>query len=1098
MDQPSDQTSVPARSTAVMCPQRLPVTESQRSLLVVDQLVPVGHLYNSVFELELAPGTGPDEVRAALASVLAVQPALRLTFHGAPEPHARIAPVPEPWELPLETGADASDAAVAEAVAKLGAHTWDLARGPLYRFALLGGGAEAPSARTVLVFVVHHLVFDAVSVRPFVQDLEAALAGRTSPKDAAALAERRTRALVREAEVQTRVSAEPGTTDAARAWAEELPGGETVLNPLPHRPAETSFTGARREWLLGPAESAALTRTAAELQLTEYELLLAVYGAVVARHAATTSTVIGSPFSARRTVGSLDLCGFFVNTLPLALTVDWEQPFAAYASDTVRPAVAAARSRTAVSFNQIVAHTGTDRSSNRNPVFSCMLAMQDDLSPAPGGRVTAVREHGNGTAKFDLWLGVTPVGAERRLELEYDTELIPEAVADGLVASLRTALTRAARTPSAPLSELFDDGAESAPVPEGSAAAGAPSLTEWVRRPALTTPCAVALDAPEGRLTHGELEAAVARSAAGLARLGVRPGEIVGIASGSALHTIPAILAILRAGAVYLPFDSALPEDRITYMLQAAACRLVVSEDAPERAAGSGSGQLPASEGGLGEVFGVRAVSPARLDLLGADALDTDDAPPVPEPGAGADERSVYVMFSSGSTGRPKAIDMGEGPLLNLTAWQIDALGMDASTRFLQYAPLGFDVSFQEIFPTLAAGGTVVSRGDADRRDFAELVARVEEADVSHVYLPVAALRPFVRTAVDRGADLSRLRHVCVSGEQLFVDDLVRDFFRSRPHLDLINLYGPTETHAVTTHRMAAGTDWPAHAPIGLPISGVRGYVVDATGRRAPVGVRGELQLGGVCPAKGYLGAPELTARSFVADPWTPGGRVYRTGDQVVRDAHGVLHFLGRTDEQVKIRGYRVELGEVETTALAVGGVGKAVAAVKDTASGPELALFLVVSDDVAADGARAERVLAEVGEVLAARLPDYMVPRWTVRADTVPMTPNGKVDRAALLTRYADRFTAARTPEDGAEESYADETERRLAAMWAELLAVPTVGREVSLLELGAHSLMVFTALSRVREEHGAEIPLRSFFRSPTVAAMAARIRSAAEVAGG
>ncbi|MEU4129896.1 non-ribosomal peptide synthetase [Streptomyces wuyuanensis] len=1046
--------------TTVPTPLQLPVSESQRSLLVVDQLVPVGHLYNSLFELELAPGPSPDEIRSALAAVVAVQPALRQTFHGAPEPHARIAPVPDACGLPFETGDDTSDTAVAEAVDKLGAHTWDLAHGPLYRFALL----TSPT-RTVLLFVVHHLVFDAVSVRPFIQDLELALTGGLTAEEVARLADRRTASLVRELDAQTRVCAEPETANAARAWAAELKDVETVLNPVPHRPAETAFAGVRRAWLLDTAEAAALAQAVKELRLTEYEFLLAVYGAVVARHAAASRVVIGSPFTARRTVGSFDLCGFFVNTLPLGLEVDWSLPFDQYARDTVRPVVATARSRAAVSFNQIVEHVRPDRTSNRNPVFSCMLAMQDDLSPAPDGRVTAVREHGNGTAKFDLWLGVTPIGQARRLELEYDTELIPDTVANALFASLRTALTRAAGSPSTPLSALFDDApAATASAPAGNTrtAPAAHSLSEWIRRTANAMPRAVALEGPEGRLTHAELESAVARTAAGLLRMEVRPGDVVGIASGSTLQTIPVILAILRAGAVYLPFDRSLPADRIAYMLDTAGCRLVVSE--------------------YDDTFDVQTVTPSHLAALG-DGAGLEESAALPRD----DDRSVYVMFSSGSTGRPKAIDMGERPLLNLTAWQLDALSLDESTRFLQYAPLGFDVSFQEIFPTLAAGGTVVSRGCADRRDFPELVTRVEESHVTHVYLPVAALRPFVQAAVDRGVPFARLRHVCVSGEQLFVDDLVREFFQARPHLELVNLYGPTETHAVTAHRMAADTDWPSHAPIGLPLGGVRAYVSDVTGHLAPAGVRGELQLGGICTAKGYLGSPELTARSFRTDPRAAGGRVYLTGDQVIRDEHGVLHFLGRTDEQVKIRGHRVELGEIETTALTVDGVAKAVAAVKGTTSGPELALFLVAFDE-----ARSKPDLSEVRDALATRLPDYMVPRWILRADAIPTTPNGKVDRAALLTQCDAQFTA-RTPAAGAPDaSYADPVERHLAAIWAELLALPAVGRDDSLLELGAHSLMVFTALSRVREEHGAEISLRSFFRSPTIASMAGQIRSA------
>lgn len=1054
-------------------PQRLPLSPSQRSLLVVDRLVGVGHLYNSVYEVELAPGPGEREIRAALTEVLAVQPALRLVFPEVPEPHARLAPGPEAGALALECGEDTSAQAVAEAAARLGTHTWDLARGPLYRFVLLAG----PS-RCVLLFVVHHLVFDAVSVRCFLRDLRTALEGGRSAGETARLAGRRTGALVREAETQSRVGDTPATADAARAWAASLAhaqGAQGVLNPLPHRPAETAFAGRRHTWLLDAGESAALARTARTLGLTEYEFLLAVYGAVVARHTAASQVIIGSPFMARRTAGSFELCGFFVNTLPLAFGVDWAVPFDRYAQDTVRAVVGAARSAAGVSFDQIVRHAQPDRSSNRNPVFSCMLAMQEDPSPALGGPVTAIREHGNGTAKFDLWLGVTPVGECRRLELEYDTQLIGEGVAQALAGSLRGALARAVREPATVLAALFDDVPP--PATPAPATPAARSLDEWVRRTASARPDAVALQDGGQCLTYRELQEQVARSAAGLRRAGVGPGAVVAVASGSVARTVTAILAVLRAGAAYLPFDRSLPAQRIEYMLRAAGCRLVVA-DAQDRGTGSGGGEL----------YGVRALTPA--DLAAAGGRDAEAAAPA----APADrERSVYVMFSSGSSGRPKAIEMGEGPLLNLTAWQLRALRLDGSTRFLQYAPLGFDVSFQEIFPTLAAGGTVVGRGQGDRRDLPALVRRVEQAHVTHVYLPVAALRPFVQAALDTGVSLARLRSVCVSGEQLFVDDVVRGFFRDRPHLELINLYGPTETHAVTTHRMAADTDWPAHAPIGRPLEGVRAYVTDVTGHLAPPGVRGELRLGGVCPAKGYLGRPDLTARSFRPDPHATGGRLYLTGDQVVRDEDGVLYFLGRTDEQVKIRGHRVELGEIEMCALAAGSAGKAVAAVRDTPAGGELALFLLP-----APGARSQAALDAVREALTARLPEYMVPRWILWTDAVAVTANGKVDRAALLAGHAAHFTAApATAGTGAGADYADAVESALAAMWAELLGLDAVGAQDSLLELGAHSLMVFTALARVRQEHGAEISLRSFFRAPTIASMARQIRCAPAGAG-
>ncbi|WP_329066129.1 non-ribosomal peptide synthetase [Streptomyces sp. NBC_01429] len=1031
----------------------LPLSESQQGLLVIDRLIPVGHLYNGVFELELTPGHSPERVRETLAAVVAVQPALRQVFRVLPQPHGVLAEPPSAAELPYEDVPDTSSQALRDAVARMGAHTWDVEQGPLYRFVYL----HSPE-RAVLLMVVHHLVFDAVSVHPFVRDLEASLAGLLEEAGRAESRARREADLIREAAAHARLAGEAATAELARVWARELAERPaTVLNPRPRRAVETSFTGARVEWELDERESAAVAQVCRRLGVSAYEFFLAVYGAVVARHAATSSVVIGSPMMSRRTVGSFDLCGFFVNTLPVAFDVDWTRSFSSYTREAVRSAVGVARSRIRVAFNQIVEHVRPDRSGNRNPVFSCMLAMQDDITPAPGGAVTSVREHGNGTAKFDLWLGVTPVGGRWRLELEHDTELLPEPVARALVDSLRTALARAGADPDRALADLFLDAslAESRKDDGRRVSRTAPTLTGWVRRTALERPDAVALSWPGGELTYRELECRTAQAVRTLRGRGVEPGDVVGVGAGGFVDTIVAILGVLGAGAAYLPFDTGLPEERIRYMLEQADCSLVIG--------GSAAGR------------GVRNVEASEL-ARGADA----------EPGvlpAADPDRPVYVMFSSGSTGRPKGIEMTEGALLNLVSWQIDAFGMNGRTRFLQYAPLGFDVSFQELLPTLAAGGTVISREPADRRDFPALVERLRESGVTHVYLPVAALRPFVQAAQSADAVLAELRKVCVSGEQLLVDDEIRAFFRSRPQLELINLYGPTETHAVTTHRLAGGdARWPTHVAIGIPLSGVRAYVVDVTGHLAPAGVQGELCLGGACPARGYRNAPELTARSFRKDPYAEGdGRMYRTGDQVLRDEHGLLQFLGRTDEQVKIRGYRVELGEIEAVAHGTGEVGRAVAAVREGGAGRELVLF-TLSEGVD-DQSR-------LRELLMGRLPDYMVPRWILPVDAIPVTANGKVDRAALLrgaeTAIADRLAAA----ERVRVCNADSLEEELASLWSELLASPALDREVSLLDNGAHSLMILTALSRVRQRYGVEISLRKFFHTPTIAALADAVR--------
>jgi amino acid adenylation domain-containing protein len=1033
--------------TATADTSLLPLTESQRSLLLIDRMVATRHLYNLTMEIELVPECSTENLRSALATVLAVQPALRQTFVDVPHPHAVLSPPPDSRDVIVDV-ADITE--LSNVVNTLRAHQFDLLDGPLHRFAHVSG-----NGRAVLVLVVHHLVFDGLSVRPLTTDLARALGGEISSAEREALRVRREEDFRRELVAQARVEADPATGRAADEWAGELRDRPTApLYPRPHRPTETSFEGTRVEWDLDAADSAAVAGACKQLGVTAFEYFMAVYGAVIGRHTAMSSAVVGSPFLARRTIGSFDLCGFFVNTLPIHFDIDWSEPFARYATKAVRGAVELARSRVGVPFSQVVARLRPDRSTNRNPLFSCMLAMQDTLPMSQDSPVRSLVERGNGTAKFDLWLGVWPVDGRWRFAVEYDRELLPASTADEIVGSLRTAIGRAAADPTTPVGALFEhrSSAESLRTDElWTEPPASGSLIDWVDRTAALAPAAPAVETPERTIDYAALVTASHRVAGGLHQRGVGNGDIVGVCSQNLADTIVAILAILRCGAAYLPLDAGLPAGRLQYMIEKTRCGLVI---------------------GSVEVTGTEFVT---VDGL-ADA----------EPVAGrADDRdsSAYVMFSSGSTGSPKGIEMGAAALLNLTAWQIAALDMDAGTRFMQYAPLGFDVSFQEIIPTLAAGGTIVSRDPVERADFPALVERLAETTTTHVYLPVAALGSFVRAAIQHDESFDHLRYVCVSGEQLVLDDVTRDFFARRPHLTLVNLYGPTETHAVTTQRLSAADPvWPVHVPIGTPLTGVAAYVVDVTGHLAPEGVQGELLLGGRCPAKGYLNDPELTARGFVADEFAGSGVAYRTGDQVLRDEHGDLVFLGRTDEQVKIRGYRVELGEVEAAAHDLTGVRRAVAAPRQTEAGRELVLFLVGDTDP-----------ATVRDQLGERLPAYAVPTRVFAVDAIPATANGKVDRAALLRGAEEVISAELVAGSQQQCEYLDDIERELAAMWSELLQQPNIERERSLLEYGAHSLLMFTALSRMRQQYGVTVPIKSFFRGPTVAALAATVRLAA-----
>ncbi|RMI40638.1 non-ribosomal peptide synthetase [Streptomyces triticirhizae] len=1066
---------------------RAPLTETQLGLLMVHRTVAVPHLYNVVAEATLDPGCPHERLRAALAEVLAVQPALRMGLLTTPQPHAVLVDPPTPDALPLSDEPMAPgdwERAHRAAVDRLSRATFDFAAPPLLRAIHL---RTTTGDRAALLLVAHHTVFDGYSLRPLVDDLNAALAGTL---DAGSLRPKRERALRGELLAQQAAAGTPEVEAAAVAMGERLRSAPaTVLHPGPGRPTETAFTGRRAELPLGAELSAAVDRARVELGATPFAFFSAVYSAVLARHSGNTTVTFGSPLLSRRTVGSFDLCGFFVHTLPLVFDVDWRVSFAEHLAGVAAPEVQSVKRRVAVSFNRVVRHAEPDRSSNRNPLFAAMLAMQDSTEVRPGGAVWALREHGTGTAKFDLWLGVTPTAAGWLLELEYDPELLPEPVADGVLRSLREAVGAAAKDPSTPLAGLFSDGSG---VPEDDGRhrpPPVPGLDGWFRHTARRLPDAVAVEDPAGRLTYREVDAAVDAMAAGLRRRGVVPGQVVGLTTATLTDTVVAMFAALRLNARYLPLDLGLPEERLAYMTRQAECRLVVGE---------------------GAVPGATVLSPAEVagDAGDAETVEAagvaDGTNGVAEEGAAGQPGAGYVMFTSGSTGRPKGVVMSEGPLLNLSAWQLDALAMDEGTRFLQYAPLGFDVSFQEIVPTLLVGGTVVSREPADRRDLPAVVRRIVDGDLTHVYLPVAALRPFVQAARSAGAGLERVTTVCVSGEQLVVDREIEDFFAERPHLTLINLYGPTETHAVTTQRLTgAARGWPSHVPIGVPVHGVTAQVIDRTGHLAPPGVAGELLLGGACPADGYVNDRERTDERFVPDPYgPPGARRYRTGDQVLGDADGTLIFLGRDDDQVKIRGYRVELGEIEAAALAHPRVREAVAAARGEGAERHLLLFVRLAGPAGAAGS-ADGVRRELAALLAERLPGYMVPGRVLPVDVVPTTGNGKVDRPALLATADALIARLEAPPDPdvAAGRPDDPLQAQLLELWAELLERRDLTLDRSLLECGAHSLNVLSALTRIEQRFGARIAVLDFFRAPTIRELArlveAEVGAAAAGAG-
>ena len=586
---------------------------------------------------------------------------------------------------------------------------------------------------------------------------------------------------------------------------------------------------------------------------------------------------------------------------------------------------------------------------------------------------------------------------------------------------------------------------------------------------AARTPDAIALEFGEVRLSYRELEAQANRLAHPLQRLGVGPDRRVGIFMDRSIEFVVSILATLKAGGCYVPLDPSYPADRLQMMLDEAEATVLLTQP-------SLSDELSRPEG----------CSTLLPDL----SATLDDVPATPPLARNTPSSLAYVLFTSGSTGRPKGVAMPHGPLIDLIEWQCGRSSLGVGDRTLQFSALSFDVSFQELFATWGSGGTLVLISEETRRDAVALLRMVEEKAVRRLFLPFVALQHITEMAVAKNLYPTSLREVITAGEQLKTVPSLQAFFRTLPDCSLENQYGPTESHVVTAYRLPADVDtWALLPSIGRPIPSAQIYLLDEALRPVPQGDTGELYIGGDCLAREYLHRPDETAARFRPDPFrdTADARMYRTGDLARAASDGTLEFLGRADHQVKVRGYRVELGEIEAVLNEHDSVREAVV-VPDR--GGEQGTQTLVAALILQPGASLDR--SALRAALATRLPDYMIPSVFETVTTFPLTPSGKVDRKALSslprTAVPDR-TDAVAPRD--------DLERFLVQLWKESLGLPEVGIRDDFFALGGHSIKAAEMLVSVSGHLGRELPLSLLADTPTIEALADKLRRSADRAG-
>uniref|UniRef100_UPI0029167AF9 non-ribosomal peptide synthetase n=1 Tax=Bradyrhizobium sp. SZCCHNRI1003 TaxID=3057275 RepID=UPI0029167AF9 len=547
----------------------------------------------------------------------------------------------------------------------------------------------------------------------------------------------------------------------------------------------------------------------------------------------------------------------------------------------------------------------------------------------------------------------------------------------------------------------------------------------------------------DDELCYGELDRCANQLAHHLRGLGVGPDVIVGLCVERSLDMVVGVLGILKAGGAYLPLDPRYPAERLAYMLDDAKVEVLLTQEALLQ-------RLPASDAIV-----------VRLDVDGqAIAAHPDTAP---MSGVDADHLA-YVIYTSGSTGKPKGVMISHRGIMNLADAQLAQLPLEESDRILQFASISFDAAVWDLVMSWRVGAALVLAAQHELMPGEPLRELLLRQRISTVLLPPAAL------AALPVAEFKDLKTLLVGGEACSAE-LLRPWLAGR---QVFNAYGPTEASVCTTMFRCDGAGRP---PIGRPLPNTRSYVLDRRLQPVPVGVAGELHIGGTGLARGYLRRPGLTAERFLPNPFTPGERLYRTGDLVRWRADGELEFLGRLDSQVKLRGFRIELGEIEAALLAQPGVTQAAAVIREDGAGKRLAAYVVADPEASTD-------ISALRRQLQATLPDHMVPSAIVRLDRLPLSPNGKLDRNALPAPDRNREAGEQPPRNPVETV--------LAGLFAEVLGLDRVGINDNFFELGGHSLLAMQLIGQVRATLGIELPVRVIFTGPTVADIALHVEEA------
>ena len=1032
-----------------------PLSFAQQRLWLLDQLEPGGTSYSIPWSIRLTGALHAQALENSLNEIIRRHESLRTTFtsqNGEPVQVVHESSAISLTFTDLSSGDSASRNEQAVQLAKEEAgRPIDLENGPLMRGRLIRLGDH----EHVLLLTLHHIVFDGWSRRVFARELselyEAFRAGNPSP-----LPELRLQYADYVVWQRKKVGSKALENQLAY-WKKQLAAAPANLNlPADHsRPAFQTFRGTALPVAFSRETYDGLSALASNCGATLFMLLLAGFQALLSRYSGDTDILVGTPIANRTRSETEEMIGLFANTLVLRGDLAGDPTVLELLRRTKQTALDAYANQD-VPFEKLVEELNPERSLSHNPLFQVMFSLQNAARQGfqlSGLEITPLQATIE-TAKFDLSIFLAESSDGLRGRIEYNTDLFERATIERLWRHYERLLSGAVANPELRLSELpmlGNDEREELLTGWNNTAAVFPDccVHEWFEQQARQTPKAIACRFEGERLTYRELNEKANQLAHDLVERGARAGERIGVYLERSLDLLIALLAVQKTGAAYVPVDPGYPSERIKQILEQAQVKALVTQSSLETS-------VPENRASVVCLDREQAAIAGQSHQNLGQRAQPDDA--------------VYVIFTSGSTGRPKGVEVPHRAVVNLLASMAQELHMSEADVFPALASFAFDMCIPELYLALVTGGTVALGKARLAADGTELAAFLQRTGATIVH----ATPTTWRLLLDAGFTGKGLKRAI--GAEALPPELCRRLLEAEP--SLYNFYGPTETTVWSTLQHFRSPD--EAVSIGRPLANTRIYILDSRQQPVPVGVEGELYIGGAGVAHGYLHQPDLTAERFVNDPFVSRGRMYRTGDRARYWADGRIEYRGRADFQVKLRGYRIELGEIEAVLVQHPAVAQSVAGVREDRPGDQRLVAYVVAQA----GGRIEE--AELRAWVKTRLPDYMVPVRVVAVERFALTPNGKVDRKQLPAVEYQRlegdeaYQAARTP-----------VEEVMAGIWAEVLKLEQVGVADDFFQLGGHSLLGTQVMSRVRSALAVELPLRALFEAPTVRGLAQKVEA-------